>query len=152
MILIAVKNMLKLLQNENIQLRSDATHGTTCNRWPLHACGVIDKHHHFHTAVHAFASSETLVTRAFLLENDLRSHKSIFGGDFPDEVVRLGWHEMGWQIGWHMHNCTDATVTSLNIITLNLTITIKKLNVGPENLILLQCLQPAKKNGGVWLL
>ena len=79
MILVAVKSMLKLLQNENIQLRSDATHGITCNRWLLHVCGAIDKHYHFHATVHTFTSSETTATRAFLLENILQSHKSIFG-------------------------------------------------------------------------
>ena len=75
--------MLKLLQNKNTQLSFDTTHGTVWNRWPLHACGEIGKHNHFHPISHVFASSETTASRTFLLEKNLHSHERMFWGESP---------------------------------------------------------------------
>ena len=68
------------------------------------------------------------------------------------EVARLGWHEMGWQIGWNMYNCTHINVIWLTIITLKLTLTIKILNLGLETLTLLQHNEAAQKYRGLRLL
>ena len=62
MILIAAKNMLKLLQNYDLQLSLDAVHVATWSRWPLHACGIADENHNFHPVAHVFASSKTTVS------------------------------------------------------------------------------------------
>ena len=53
-ILIATKNMLKLLKNNNLQLSLGATHGATWNRWTLHARGVVGVHHYFHPVACVF--------------------------------------------------------------------------------------------------
>ena len=53
------------------------------------------------------------------------------------EVVRLGWHDMGSQIGWHMYNCIHTNVRSLTIINLTLNLTIKNTKFRPKTLTLI---------------
>ena len=82
--LIATKNVLKLLQNNNVQLSLDTTHGLTWNRWPLHACGVVDVNHHFHPVACVFTSNETTMSYEFLLETILQLRYKTHGRDDPD--------------------------------------------------------------------
>ena len=84
MIVIEAKSMLKLIQNNDLQLSLDATHGTTWNRCLLHVCSVIDERHHFHPAACVFASSETKMSSKFPLKIILQLCQRMCGGDAPD--------------------------------------------------------------------
>ena len=67
MILIVAKSMLKLLQNNNIQLSLEKIRSAAWNRWLLHMRSVVESRDQFHLVACVFASSETTSSCEFLL-------------------------------------------------------------------------------------